>query len=248
MNKVEIEGWLWSARDAVKNHLGLGEAWWPMTNTTGHTDRQAQASAWALAFFITAARERCSGASLKAACHVGGENDVNSYRQTLLTQLWLGGERDHSQHEVLVDFSVHNWNAANPIQLTGESETYPSHGTGDSLERPDDYSWDFYKLLVVPSVTRLFFARVAGHGGVDAVTRVIQLTKTLQGLVDFYGPALLRHHDELGAVVVPASSTAATDTRILWLERGRLRCDRSASPPDLQQERLAARAAAPAPR
>lgn len=243
MDRVEIEEWLWASRQLVLSTLRFGAGWWPMTNTTGAPDRQAQASAWALAFFLSAASSRCSGKALTAACHTRTTSETLSAYRSALMGAWLAKETafTHSKHEVLVDFSVHNWNAANPVQLTGESEMYPSHGVGDQLTAGvDDYSWDFYKLLVVPSVTRLFVARVAGHGGKSASERAAALADTLVGLVDHYGPALLRHHDELGAVVLPAGKKSIGDTRILWLDRGRLRCDVAKSPPALDAEAAAA--------
>jgi hypothetical protein len=135
---------------------------------------------------------------------------------------------------VLVDFSVHNWEASSPIQLTGESESGPYHGTGDSLEsNKDDYSWDFYKLLVMPSTTRLFFARVGRTKGSAIPERIEALVTTLQGLIDWYAPALLRPHDELGVVLVPSRRAFVSETRVLWLDRGRLKVRHATVPAEV---------------
>ncbi|WP_437644273.1 hypothetical protein [Sorangium sp. So ce362] len=224
MNKVELETWLTAARASTIAELKFGSDWWPMT--TG--SEQAYASAWALAFFIHAAHDRCAGNELTAACSAGDKKEDND---KILKALWTNGSsRLHQPEQVLVDFSVHNWNASSPIQLTGESETYAAHGVGDSLTSKDGYSWDFYKLLIVPSATRLFFARVGGADGEDASTRCSKLAQTLMGLVDWYGPALLRPHDELGAVILPSAKKAHADTILLWLDRGRLRQERISKP------------------
>jgi hypothetical protein len=141
MNRVEIEGRLWAARDKTIATLGLAPDWWPNTSADGNS----ACTPLAMAFFIDFALDRCVGRMLTLAANSGEPLDP---RQRVLEALWKNVEREHSTSEVLVDFSVHNWNAANPIQLTGESEMYPYHGVGDSLTAPDDYSWDFYKLLV----------------------------------------------------------------------------------------------------
>jgi hypothetical protein len=225
MNKGELEKWLTTARKSTIEQLDLDPNWWPMTRGS----EQANASAWAMAFFIHAALDRCSGKSLAAACSAGDKKEQN---EKILKALWTSGSaRTHEKEQVLVDFSVHNWNASSPVQLTGESETYASHGVGDSLTSADDYSWDFYKLLVVPSATRLFFARVGGAGGEGAVDRCSKLAMTLVQLVDWYGTALLRPHDELGAVIVPSSKRAHAETIVLWSDRGRLRQERIAVSP-----------------
>jgi hypothetical protein len=213
MTQDELDRWLRTAHAAVVTHLGLKRDWWP-TSQTG-------ASAWAVAFFVKAARDRCRGKKLWAHCDVGKKNQKN---QEIIDKLWRTRPgREHGPEEVLVDFSVHNWDADNPIQLTGESEMYPSNGVGHSLERPDDYSWDFYKLLLMPSSTRLFIARVAGDKGQSAEPRSSALGNSLASLVDWYGSALLRPHDELGAMILPASKAINDKTLLLWLDQGRLR-------------------------
>ncbi|RYZ45981.1 MAG: hypothetical protein EOO72_02980 [Myxococcaceae bacterium] len=87
----------------------------------------------------------------------------------------------------------------------------------------DDYSWDFYKLLLIPSQTRLFAARVGSCRGVDFRTRRELLTKRLENLIDQYGAAFLRPSDELGAVIIPSAKRDIEKTRILWTDRGRLK-------------------------
>ena len=184
-------------------------------------------------FFLEAALTRCSGQKLTVAANA---KDGGMERR-VIDQHWLSPPaRDHSPHEVLVDFSVHNWDAASPIQLTGESEAYPYHGVKDSLSaKDDDYSWDFYKLLVMPSATRLFFARVGSKRAtkVPVADRIHELGVSLQGLIDWYAPALLRPHDELGAIIMPSKRSFAAETRVLWLDRGRLKMKKVTVPSDV---------------
>lgn len=223
----EVEKWFWSARTTLKTQAGLAASWWPDTTKSGNDG----ATPLAYLFFLEAALERCSGAKLTVAAHA----EDGSLAKEAITQQWLTrNDREHSPHEVLVDFSVHNWDAASPIQLTGESEANPYHGTKDSLSsKDDDYSWDFYKLLVMPSATRLFFARVGKKAGVSIPKRIEELVRTLQGLVDWYAPALLRPHDELGVIIVPSRRSFASETRVLWLDRGRLKVTNASVPADV---------------
>ncbi len=216
MDHDEVEKWLLDAKKTTQTVLNLANDWWPITSG----DEQARASAWALAFFLTAANARCSAPTLIAACSASEASKPHNSK--VLKALWTKPGREHQEEQVLVDFSVHNWDASNPIQMTGESEANASQRTDDQLS-PNSYGWDFYKLLLVPSASRLFFARVGGDGGVSAGERCKLLAKTLIELVDWYAPALLRPHDEVGVVIVPSAKNSLEDGFVLTLERGRLR-------------------------
>jgi hypothetical protein len=217
MEKKELEQWFKDGRAQALQLLNLPADWWPTTQG----DEQAKASAWALAFFLLAAKDRCSAPKLMAAC--SASQATKPLNATVLQALWsAAGTRDHQEEQVLVDFSVHNWDASNPIQITGESETNAQQLVDDQLTA-NSYGWDFYKLLLVPSSTRLFFARVGGDGGLSAADRCDRLAQTLIGLVDWYGPALLRPHDELGAIIIPSAKGERQRSLVLWLDRGRLR-------------------------
>lgn len=238
--QTEIETWLWSGRENVIADLSFDKNWWPNSLKKGTPG--AAATPWALAFFLEAAKTRCFGKEL----HLHAHGKDGSPAETIIKSRWIGSGKHHSKQEVLVDASVHNWTAASPIQLTGESEVKPTWDTGDSLEGKDDYSWDFYKLLVVPSSTRLYFARLSarsGPQGVNAAERIEQLLASLQGIVDLYGPTMMRPGDELGGVLVPFSAKLAhTETVIFWLDRGRLRHEKATklaefgAPPDGDDE------------
>jgi hypothetical protein len=238
MNRTEIEDRLWTSRERMIATLGLAADWWPNTTAQGND----ACTPFAMSFFIDFALDRCVGQKLTLAANSGERLDP---RQRTIEALWNNAAREHSTNEVLVDFSVHNWDAASPIQLTGESEMHPYHGVGDSLTTADDYSWDFYKLLVVPSATRLFCARVGRSAGRGATDRINDLLSTLQGLIDLYGPALLRPNDELGGVLLPSRRSLAPETRVFWLDRGRLRAERvmglgQGVDPDAPEENVAA--------
>jgi hypothetical protein len=94
MTKTEIEGWLWASRLRAIAQLGFDAGWWPMTNTTGHANRQGEASAWALAFFLQASLDRCFGKRLTAACNTArDETATDSFRQRLIDAFQTGGSR-----------------------------------------------------------------------------------------------------------------------------------------------------------
>lgn len=217
MEQGEIETWLTKARQTTVNHLGFTHDWWPTTNKNG----QARASAWSLGFFLHAALSRCVGAELLAACSAGASKEMN---EKMVQALWTNSpSRKHQSSQVVLDFSVHNPESSSPVQLTGESETYPTHGVGQSLTTADGYAWDFYKLLLVPSTSRVYFARVGANGGQSGGERCRALAASLASLVDWYGPVMLRPHDELGGVILPAAKKNHDETVIFWLDRGKLR-------------------------
>lgn len=217
VNQGDLESWLVASHRATRKALGLPDDWWP----NARNGEQAYASAWALAFFLTATKERCFARKLRVAC--SASESTKPLNAKVLKELWKTDDmQEHQDEQVLVDYSVHNWASSNPVQLTGESEAFAQHRI-DSELTADSYGWDFFKLLVVPSSSRLFFARVGGLGGVSAADRCEGLSKTLIELVDWYGAALLRPHDELGVVIIPSSKKERSAGRILFLERGRLR-------------------------
>ena len=229
MKPDEIERWLWEGREATISTLELGNFWWP-----DGTQPQRSASAWALAFFLKAAKDRLSrfrGAHA-TVCPKGKDNH---YRQ-ILDALWTPFKGEHWPHEMLVDFSVLDWRLRSPILLTAESEVAPRHGVKDSITRDDDYSWDFFKLLVIPSPRRLFFARVGAIERGSGRARLEELVATLKRLVKHYGEAFLRERDELGAVIVSGAKADAACTKILWLEAGKLESRLATKLPPLRQK------------
>jgi hypothetical protein len=82
--------------------------------------------------------------------------------------------------------------------ITAESEAFANEKIKLS-STPDDngYLWDFYKLLQVPSLLRLFVARVSSP-------RCPVLEKRIEWLINCY-PTNLRHGDYVFSLVIPTS-------------------------------------------
>lgn len=223
MERDEIKSWTKKGYDQVCSLFKFRDDWWP----NGMGD-QKDSTLWAMAIMLEAARTRCVGDTLVASYSGGRDGDR---KRQLLDHMWAKtsttSKRRVEESEVLVDFSVHHWDSAAPVQFTGESEMHQAHGVGDSMTTTDDYSWDFFKLLVVPSPTRVFVARVGGADGIDSGHRCLELATTLRRLIDRYGLAYLKSTDELGGVIIPSSVRQWEKTIFIWTERGRLRLSRS---------------------
>jgi hypothetical protein len=220
MDALEIEQWAKDGRKTAVTELNLDPGWWPTTTRSG----QREASAWSLAMFLHAALARCVGSELTAACSAGSAKPLN---RKIVDALWSQvASRKHQPAQVILDFSVHNLRASSPIQFTGESEMFAQHST----DKDGDYAWDFYKLMLVPSASRLFVARVGGARSESSGSRCTKLADTLSEMVDRYGPVMLRPHDELGAVIIPSSKKERNEMLLCWLDRGRLRRGRIKTP------------------
>jgi hypothetical protein len=208
----EIETWLWQARDSVINTLDFKPIWWPKT--------QGEASALAAAFFLTATRARLGGPDRRLSVSAAWQK--NKKRRRVVQALWGDGADVLSPSEVLLDFTVHDWEA-HVFCVSGESEVGSTHGVGDSLTTADDYSWDFFKLLAVRSPFRLFVARVGTRHREDTVAaRIATLEASLTRIVTWCGGQLLAPEDQLGVLLLAASKEAATSSRLLHLQDGAL--------------------------
>jgi hypothetical protein len=218
MDNQIIENWLKKSLIETIRILNFANNWWPGTAA----GQQANASAWAMAFFVEAALDMCAGAQLTARCSEGKKGIV----KTIVDDRWVSGaNRLHQSSQLMLDFCVTNDGSSDPIQLTGESEVHANHSIG-YLPTPDNgYAWDFYKLLIVPSATRLYFARVAAQDGKSVQDRIRELAENLRKLIDLYGPAFVRPNDEIAVVLVPATIKHRNNTRILWVTRGRVRIE-----------------------
>jgi hypothetical protein len=200
------------------------DEWWPALAKNG----QGRATTWAWAIILRAAQARCFGPRMMFSAPFHGPKHV-PHRQQLLDKVWPSRKRlAHSPYEVMLDFSIHNWDAGRPVLLTAESEMYAEGGTGDSLEGEDDYSWDFYKLLLVASPVRLFIARVGERWITQTrlqrgTVRRNQLVKSLSNIVSWGGASTLQPGDELGVVILPEAPAEWRDLRVLWLDHGQLR-------------------------
>lgn len=219
MDRNALENWLIEGKRDVIRLNNLASNWWPTTAA----NQQALASAWSTAFFARAALENSAGAVCTARC-LAGSGNLNSQ---VLADRWISPPgRCHDTAQLMLDFCVTNEDAASPIQVTGESEVSPSFPVRAEPIPRNGYSWDFYKLLIVPSSTRLFFARVAADGGVRAPDRVHELACSLRQLVDRLGPALLRPNDEIGAALIPATKRDRDESLVFWVVRGRVRFEK----------------------
>jgi hypothetical protein len=112
---------------------------------------------------------------------------------------------------VLVDFNIAAYDSpGNPTVLTAESEMFAWHGAGPMMgnrnsrhrRRIDDYTWDFYKLLLVPSPYRVFIARLGAADGDSELGRIAELRESLGSVMEWYGRDLLGGA-ELAAILLP---------------------------------------------
>lgn len=222
MDHKTVQNWLVASKADVIAMNGLPADWWP--TTSAKKGNQAIASAWAARFFLCAAEATAAGRSLTVHCSDG----KNRLSKTVVDTHWVKplGHR-HDSTQMMLDFCVTNDSGSDPIQVTGESELFPSHPINPAIEPVNGYTWDFFKLLVVPSATRLFFARVAASGD-SAPARVQSLADMIRDLLDKFGPAMLRPNDELAAVVIPATATDRDQTTIVCMSRGRVRIEKVA--------------------
>lgn len=221
MDKPTTEAWLKASYLHTMDTLHLENDWWPTSNSKN----QALSTAWATAFFVEGAKASCSGELLVVRCPSGRDN----YSKRILHSNWVSKSRQIESSQLMLDFSVVNMASSSPIQLTGESEMYVSHSTGSDPSVENDYAWDFFKLLIAPSSTRLFMARLAGRDGISAVQRIDDLANSLRRMIDLYGSAFIRPNDFLAAVILPAGVTMKNETTILWVTNGRVRIEKITS-------------------
>lgn len=127
------------------------------------------------------------------------------------------GSRRLSVREYMVDFSVWNNDTApgEHIEFTMESECFAAHGVEDSASLQDGYSYDFYKVLLVPSPRRLFVARVNDVHGAHRRDVLLQSLTTLTR--DAARLGYLRQGDQLAVVLLAASSGRRADSIVaVW--------------------------------
>lgn len=191
MDIPTIEKWLLDSHNVASK---AAAAWWPST--------QAEATSWATEFMLAAALDLCSNTKLTIHTTSGkGGTTATSVSAFCLTN------KNFKMHTgtLMVDFSIHDSSAADPIQLTAESETGVAHETGSNyLDKRNDYAWDFFKLLIVPSRNRLFYARVSDRKKSTTYIRCKQLAMSLVALYNKHAPAFVRPNDRLAIAIVPS--------------------------------------------
>lgn len=201
----------------------VGE-WWP-------NQREGSVFAWAVAMQWAFERD---GIGAMNQNYVWISTNLGKMRQEKLAVAarydvpppnagWLGEEYRNSSprrlsiREYMVDFSI--WNNDNApgehIELTMESECFPAHGVGDSASLQDGYSYDFYKVLLVPSPRRLFVARVNDVHGAHRRDVLLQSLTTLTR--DAARLGYLRQGDQLAVVLLAASAGLRADSIVaVW--------------------------------
>ncbi|MFZ5481173.1 MAG: hypothetical protein ACOZNI_30720 [Myxococcota bacterium] len=219
MSVEELRDWFDQAyADAARVYAPEApDRWWPGPGRDG----QGQATTWAWATVMRAALARYpEHAKLSLSVNMHGENHRDE-RTKLRERVW--GAHEYHSYEILLDYTVHDWNASAPVLLTAESEMATDHGVGDSITLADDYSWDFYKLLMVGSPLRLMLARVGSTDVESGVARRDKLTASLTNLLRWYGGALAGNGAEVGFVLLPEGyrdDDPWNDLRVLWWKGG----------------------------
>lgn len=194
--------------DAAAAYGAAAEGWWPTLGRAG----QGQAPTWAWATVLRLANDLPAlvKGKMTLAANRGKEHHFNA-RKTLLDSLWTAHGHKHSRYEVLVDFNIAAYDSpGNPTVMTAESEMFAWHGAGPMMgdrnrrhrRRIDDYMWDFFKLLLVPSPFRLLMARVGAADGDSETGRLAELRESLGSVMEWYGRDLLGGA-ELAAILLP---------------------------------------------
>jgi hypothetical protein len=141
---------------------------------------------------------------------------------SLVEKIWSQSTKDSREidrEEVLVDFAVLDWKSQDHIVLTAESEMHAAHGVGYHICGNNGYAWGFYKLLVVPSPIRLYFAQVGAGYGFSGKDRRDDLVKSLDEILrnQDYSKNLLRPNDFLSIVILSSdwNDSEWSDMRII---------------------------------
>ena len=181
--------------------------WWP-----GHNE-QAKATSWIWQVVKELIESEDFGdvkqAKLAALYQSRVDDAEGEFRRDLMKD-WSKSNQFHEfeEAEVLLDFTLLDWESYNHVLLSAESEMYAKYGVGGSVTHKDNYSWDFYKLLLVPSPRRLFFARVGTSDGSDAEKRIDKLVRTLKEMIiSPYAHNLLREGDQLAIFIFPETGS-----------------------------------------
>lgn len=216
---ADLLGFYRRAFEATRTALEQDSEWWP-SQPQATVLAQALAMEWANAEHLGTAREHAiwistslgtlAGAKLKLLHEHYGVS-LPPVHASPRDRYAPRGNRRLSQREFLLDFTLWPLDDAegDHLLLSMESECYGAHGVGDTVTLDDGYSYDFYKLLLVPSPRRLFFARVNG----DAQRRDTLLGSLQTLTVEARDRGYLRDGDELLAVILSAAGTHRNNSR-----------------------------------
>lgn len=210
MHANEVLNWLQQGYSDAARVLGEDtEAWWPGS--------QSEATTWIWATILRAARVLVDYRAPTMFC-ASLHGEAQRFERSRLVEEWQaeGANRSFYDGHDLLDFSFKHYTVARPNCFAAESEMAPVHGVGGSLDRADDYSWDFFKLLQVVVPNRLFFARVGrGWDGVAGDQRRPILIEKLKSICSKYAGQFLLEGDSVGIVVLPSEVRQWHDVRIV---------------------------------
>lgn len=213
LDQNSLERWLANGYKAAKPEPTLSpKGVWPKEKS------QAEFTSWAVAFFLEATKELCAGSSLNLQTAVGAKS-----QPAITTAIKSGVVRKRVPRQSLLDFSVINEKASEQIQLTAESECDTQQPVHRELSGSSEYAWDFYKLLVVPSPYRLFFACVGTgkvNGGPIASDRRRELLVSLRSLYESHSAAFMRPTDQLGGFIIAPGGKERMDSHFFSAQRG----------------------------
>ena len=195
------------------------EDWWPA--------KQSESSLWMWATFLRVSDSLCQDVpgneyTLTAKPSYHETNPTLEDWESLVEKNWnksVNNSRAIDREEVLVDFTVLDWKSQDHIVLTAESEMHAAHGVGYHICGNNGYAWDFYKLLLVPSPIRLYFAQVGSGYGRTGKERRDDLVSSIDEILrnQAYSKNLLRPGDFLSIVILSPDCAEEewTDMRLI---------------------------------
>lgn len=192
--------------------------WWPRTQSQASVVSHAMALQWALEI---PERERPRWLCMNVGKPRAGLGNTEKSRLIEAAEsarpglAWVKGEAMldavvFPDHEL-----VKSGGTPHVALLTFESEMSAVAGVQDNISRrTDDYAWDYFKLIWVPSPRRLFVARVGAAAGVEERDRIDRLTKSLDTITRWYKIAF-SSADQLVVVVLAAAEPSASVVKVV---------------------------------
>lgn len=179
-----------AAADACKSNDPA--RWWP-------TQAQTTVLSWAIA--LAWAEDQRLGRRQPWLCTTWGQPHSKKWKQRLLDTFGFrcpprdmlaatgGGKRVYAKEHSL-DLCLFPGKPAKSGKecalLTMESEVHSKHNVGESIGPENDYIWDYFKLLWIPSPRRLMVARVGTCRGASSSARRLKLRKSFEHVTSMY--------------------------------------------------------------